>query len=328
MISKEQAIKNIEDWFEKLKRIKSNYSSEEVNKELNNIYKYLIFTNFIKHSWDLNSWKNINNFLDFFWLNISNKDKLNFFFLNFHFYWLNIFELIGNDIISNYNIKDFFENEIYLKIDEKDLENLRIIPSKKLSNKEFWEHFYKWYIEDFFESVYYTYYDNNLMDCKYKYDKKIIINTLSYLYSVLWDEFEINQKMFNKKQEISFMEFVISYTYVWFIKITEISIAYDENITYWIKILPEFKKILDEIEEKRNLILDKIFDEKYKQITIKKKNWEINLLEWDLEIIWDDTKFIELKKQYPFSKIETEVHNGNTNKFKIKEKIKLKKDDK
>lgn len=327
MISKEKAIKNIEDWFEKLKRIKSNYSSEEVNKKLNNIYHYLIFTNFIKNSWDLNNWKNISNFIDLYWLRISNKDELNFFYHHFR-YHLDFFELNGNDIINKYNIRDFFENEIYLKIDEKNLENINIIPSKKLNNKEFWQYFYKWYIEDFFECVYYTYYDNDLFYYNYKNDKKIIINTLSYLYSVLWDEFEINEKMFNKKQEISFMEFIISYTYIWFIKITEISLAYEENITYWIRIQPKLKEILEEIEEKRTLILDKIFDEKYNEIKIKKQNGEISFIEWEINIYWDDTKFIELKKQYPFSKIETEIHKWKTSKFKIKEKIKLKKENK
>ena len=39
--------------------------------------------------------------------------------------------------------KDIFEDEIYLKIDEKGLENIRIIPNKDLSNKDFWEYFYK-----------------------------------------------------------------------------------------------------------------------------------------------------------------------------------------
>ncbi len=327
MISKEEAIKRIDRDFKNLFKIKSNYSSEEVSKNLDTNYKFLIFTNFIQHSWDLNNWKDIYNFADFYWLKLSNKDKLNF--LNHHFrYYLDFFELIGNDIIKNYKTKDFFEKEIYLKLDEKDLENIRIIPTKDLTNKEFWEYFYKWYMEDFFASVYYTYYDNDLIDCRYKYDKKVIINTLSYIYSVLWDEFEINQQMFNKKQEISFMDFIISYNYVWFIEITEIWLSYEGNITYWIKILSKLKDILDEIEEKRNLILDKIFDDKYNEIKIKKKNWELHLLEWEINIYWDDTKFVELKKQYPFSKIETEVHNKNTNKFKVIEKIKLKKDDK
>lgn len=327
MISKEQALKNIDKEFSILNKIKSNYSSEEVSKKLNKIYQYLIFSNYINNLWSLNNKKQIDNFLCFYWLKLSNKDKLNFFYYHFR-YNLNYFELIGNDIISNYKIKDFFEKEVYLRLEEKDLENIFIIPTKNLSIKDFWEYFYKWYMESFFESVYYTYYDNELIDYGYKNDKKIIINTLSYLYSVLWDEFEINQKMFNKKQEISFIDFIISYTYIWFIEITEIWLVFEENITYWIKILPDFKKILDEIEEKRTLILDKIFDEKYNEIKIKKQNWEVNFLEWEINIYWDDTKFIELKKQYKFAKIETEIHNHNINKFTITEKIKLKKDNK
>ena len=130
--------------------------------------------------------------------------------------------------------------------------------------------------------------------------------------------------MFQKKQEISFMEFVICYSFLWFIEITGLSTVYEENTKYWIRILPDFKKILDEIEEKRSLILDKVFDEKYNEIKIKKQKWEISFIEWQINIYWDDTKFVDLKKQYPFSKIETDIHKWKINKYSIKEKIKLK----
>ena len=68
IISKEKALKNIEEWFEKLKLIKSNYSFKEISKKSEDNYKFLIFTNFIKNSWDLNNWRDINIFLDFYWL--------------------------------------------------------------------------------------------------------------------------------------------------------------------------------------------------------------------------------------------------------------------
>jgi len=324
MITKEDALKNIEDWFEELKQIYSHYSSKDVWVMLKSQYHYIIFTNFIKNWWDINSWAEIYNFLDFFWLNLTNRDKLVFFYLNFHFYWLWYFELTGNKSIEKYNIVELFQNDIYIKLKEKDLENVCIIPAKCMNHKKFYEDFYKWYIEGFFETIYFTYYDNDLIDSKYRYDKKIIINTISYLYNVLWDEFEISKEMFQKKQEISFMEFVICYSFLWFIEITGLSTVYEENTKYWIRILPDFKKILDEIEEKRSLILDKVFDEKYNEIKIKKQKWEISFIEWQINIYWDDTKFVDLKKQYPFSKIETDIHKWKINKYSIKEKIKLK----
>jgi len=37
------------------------------------------------------------------------------------------------------------------------------------------------------------------------------MNTLSYLYNVLWDTFEIDQNILNKKQQISFDKFITSY---------------------------------------------------------------------------------------------------------------------
>ncbi len=322
-MDKKEALKRIDLGFKKLDKIHSNYSSKEIKNEFDKVYHYIIFTNIIKNLWSLNnSWK-INSFIEFYWLKFNKKDKLNFFYHNYMYYF-DYFDLSWNDeIIAKYSIKDFFEKEIYLDLDERDLKDLYITSTKDLNAQEFWEYFYKWYTEDFFASVYYTYYDNHLMDCKYKYDKKIIINTLSYLYNVLWKEFEINQEMFNKKQEISFMEFIIAYYHIWFIDITEVSMVNLGNITYGIRILPKLWQILDEIEEKRDIIMDKIFDEKYKQLTIKKKNWEVHLLEWDLEFLWDDTKFVDLKNKYPHCEIKADNYNWKINKYKVKEKIKF-----
>ncbi len=76
-------------------------------------------------------------------------------------------------------------------------------------------------------------------------------------------------------------------------------------------------------------VLELIWNTDYIKVTLLKDNdWKIGFIEWDLNILWNDKKFVELKKKYPFSKIETEIHNWNINKYKIKEKIKLKKQDK
>lgn len=64
MISKEEAIKRIDKDFKNLFKIKLNYSSEEVNKNLDTNYKFLIFTNFIQHSWCLSNWNDIYNFIE------------------------------------------------------------------------------------------------------------------------------------------------------------------------------------------------------------------------------------------------------------------------
>jgi hypothetical protein len=55
MISKEEALKNIEEGFQKLNKIKSSYSSEELKINLDRNYHFLIFTNFIQNTLVLNS---------------------------------------------------------------------------------------------------------------------------------------------------------------------------------------------------------------------------------------------------------------------------------
>ena len=90
------------------------------------------------------------------------------------------------------------------------------------------------------------------------------------------------------------------------------------------RFLPKLWKILDEIEEKRELIMDKIFDEKYKEIKLKKKkDWELHLLEAKMEFIWDENKFVELRKKFPNSEIKTQNYKWKTQKYEVIEKTKL-----
>ncbi len=327
-INKEEPFKNLEKLLKQSKKIKSNYSHTDLIKEDNEKYYFITFLNYFCINWQINIEKRIDTFLEFFELvNWNKKDKLTFFYIHFQYY-LHYFSLAWNDEVSKkYTIQEFFLKNIYLDLENKDLDNIYITSNKDIDLKDFLENFYKWYITDIFESVYYTYYNNDLIDCKYKYDKKVIINTLSYLYNVLWDEFEVKEEMFQKKWKINYSEFLISYYYVWFINV--IWINYNKwDISLKIKILPELKIILDDIEEKRELIMDKVFDEKYKEIKLKKKNWIPYLLESNIDILWNDSKFVELKNKYPFSEIKVDVHNKKINKYQIKEKIKLKKDDK
>jgi hypothetical protein len=57
------------------------------------------------------------------------------------------------------------------------------------------------------------------------------------------------------------------------------------------------------------------------------KGWKFDFIEWNLSIYWDSKKFVELKNQYPYSEIKVWVHKWKVNKYIIKEKIKLKKDE-
>jgi hypothetical protein len=74
-------------------------------------------------------------------------------------------------------------------------------------------------------------------------------------------------------------------------------------------------------------IKDMISNTEYKQITVKKKNWKPHSLEWSLEVLWDETKFVELRKKYPNSDINTKNYKWKTQKYEITEKLKFENSD-
>lgn len=96
-----------------------------------------------------------------------------------------------------------------------------------------------------------------------------------------------------------------------------------ENCIFPIRLEEKFKVILLWFWEIKNLIMDKIFDEEYKKISILKKWWNLYMLHWEKEIDGDNIRFIELQKQYPYSEISAKNHNGKLIKYEVKEKIKL-----
>ena len=71
----------MEDIFEKLKNIKSNYSSPEIEKEAQNVFYILTFLNYLQIRWQVNLNNKIDSFIEFFDLVDWNKrDKLNYFY--------------------------------------------------------------------------------------------------------------------------------------------------------------------------------------------------------------------------------------------------------
>ena len=86
------------------------------------------------------------------------------------------------------------------------------------------------------------------------------------------------------------------------------------NIVYD-KLFEMDKSVINEVS--------RLFDEAYKEIRIRKKNWEPHLLEWSLEFEWNENKFVELRKKYPNSEINTKNYKGKTQKYEIREKLRL-----
>ena len=115
------------------------------------------------------------------------------------------------------------------------------------------------------------------------------------------------------------------------------SIMDEENIEYWeyakdgerildylftVRLTDAFTKILDTSLVQNELLMESIFNEKYKKITVLKKNGKPYLLERNIEK-GEHSTFIELQKKYPHSEIKVKNYNGKTTKYEVKEKIKL-----
>lgn len=304
--------------FNLLKTIKSNYSSKEVEQEAKEKCDILTFLNYLQVRWQVNKNNKIDSFLEFFDLVDWNKrDKLNYFYERFC-YSLGIFSLVWDPKLEKEDIQEFFDNNKHLQLSEEELEKVYITLREDISIEAFWEEFYEWYITDLCENSYYFYYERK----EHKNEKRVIMNTLSYLYNIIWDTFEIDETIMSKKQKISFDDFIISYFYIWFIDIEWVTFK-DNKPVFTIKILPKLWDVLEEIESTRAVILDKLFDEAYKEIRIRKKNWEPHLLEGSLEFEWDENKFVELRKKYPNSEINTKNYKGKTQKYEIREKLML-----
>lgn len=304
--------------FNLIKTIKSNYSSKEVEQETREKSDILTFLNYLQVRWQVNLNNKIDSFMEFFDLVDWNKrDKLNYFYERFC-YSLGIFSLAWDPKLETVDIQEFFDNNKHLQLSDQELEKVYITLRKDISIEAFWEEFYEWYITDLCESSYYFYYERK----EHKNEKRAIMNTLSYLYNIIWDTFEIDESIMSKKQKISFDEFILSYFYIWFIDIEWVTFKNNKPV-FKIKILPKLWDVLEEIENTRSLILDKLFDEAYKEIRIRKKNWELHLLEGSLEFEWDENKFVELRKKYPNSEINTKNYKGKTQKYEIREKLRL-----
>ena len=74
-------------------------------------------------------------------------------------------------------------------------------------------------------------------------------------------------------------------------------------------------------------IKDIISNTEYKKVTLLKwKDWNIDFIEWERHIDSSKTKFVELQNDFPYSDINSSIHNWKTSKYIVNEKIKLKKE--
>lgn len=185
----------------------------------------------------------------------------------------------------------------------------------------------------------------------YKKQRNILLQKIMDIYEMKWDMvwLTLRERIFEKYEGFSLIYCMAMLWRMGYVNISNIEsiesdiestipiknqvwIALDRiatgevskiNTLYTIHPTDEFKKVLEWYGEIRDIILDKLFDERYKQISITRKWWTFHMLEGEIEIIWDDIKFTTLKNKYPHSNITATNYNGKTTVYKIKEKTKL-----
>lgn len=305
--------------FLKLKDAIWNYSDNSVLNDSNNKFYLISFLSFLTLRDNFKEGKSVDNFLDFLsFLYWGIKDKLNYFYCK-HFWNLEYFDLIWFD--KSHSPKEFFESWLHLSLDENTLTELKIIIKKDINNRYFWDNYYKAYLEDIFSMVLNTYYESFSEDSRYKKEQATITNTLSNLYCLYWNTFKLDFSLL-KNKDIHLIECLMSFYYLWLLDIDGFQSSKSE-VYFNIVISEELELSLSKFNKDINLIWERLLNEAYKKLEIKKKNWELHLLEWSLEIIWDENKFVDLRNKYPNSDINTKNYKWKTQKYEIKEKIKF-----
>lgn len=149
-------------------------------------------------------------------------------------------------------------------------------------------------------------------------------------YRIYWRSFEVSQKDMKRYEDIEFMNTIILLFFSGFITIESIWWDADEingkrrlYFTFGVQLSDSYIRLLEAKINQKDVIIKSMYDKNVTDFTVKKKWWNIHMLERDIEINWDQTRFVELQKKYPHSDIKAKNYKGKTTKYEVKEKIKL-----
>ncbi len=166
--------------------------------------------------------------------------------------------------------------------------------------------------------------------------RNIVLNKIVDFHNLVWWIFRIQEKHFHN-QDISLIYVMMLLWKLGYICIVDLYCASDESefndqwkyiwekqgYQFDILITEKAYSLFEWLFEIKNLVINAIFDEEYKAITILKKDWKPYMFEWKREILWDDERFIDVVNKYPHSKIETDPYKWKINKYTVTEKIRL-----
>ena len=170
--------------------------------------------------------------------------------------------------------------------------------------------------------------------------RNLVLNKIADFHNLIWWTFKLQEKHF-QNQKISLLFVIVLLWHLNYIYILDLNCLDDipqfdekgrykgeiENLHFDILITEKAHSLFEGLFEIKNLVLNAIFNEEYKSITILKQDGKPYMFEWKREILWGDERFIDVVNKYPHSKIETDPYNGKINKYTVTEKIKLNKNE-
>lgn len=171
----------------------------------------------------------------------------------------------------------------------------------------------------------------------YEQQRNKLFNKFSDYYSLIWNSFRIKESQLNQYKDISILYTMallwkLDYIHIYDFHTLDDMPEFDEKGRYknekedpnfHIYITEKARVLFEWLFEVKNLLLDKIFDEEYKKISIIRKWKDLHMLEWEKEVLGDEARFVELQKKYPHSEIKAKNYKGKVAKYEISEKIKL-----
>lgn len=218
------------------------------------------------------------------------------------------------------DIYDFFEGELYMSYPEESIKKLILTIDKPISKKVLWKINDELAYENFW---FYKQSDN------YRKTAGIILTLFESLYRLYGRRFEITQNALIIEHKIEYISMV---SLLFFTGLVAISWLRKRTGKTWevyvfdIALTDEFIEILDAQKKQKDFLMTSIFEEKCKEITIRKKNGRPHMMERKIEVSVDETRFVELQKKYPHAEITATTYDGRTTKYEIKEKIRLDKE--
>lgn len=169
----------------------------------------------------------------------------------------------------------------------------------------------------------------------YEKQLNIMLSRLSDFHELVWESCMIEGKHFKRYKNISFLFLMVIFWRLGYVTVTKETDSMDGFILnqkyVLIKGEPQFhtiitekvKSLFESFFDIKWVILEKVFEDEYKQLRISKKDGKLHIVEWEIELIGNPKKLVELQREYPNSKIVYDVYCGQISKITIKKRDKI-----